>query len=298
MNQEKHHFNFTSEELNNFLKISGAIAVGMLTLFLLVKTINEVKTYSTIGDDPSFSVQNVITVSGKSDMDVLPDVTTFSWSVEADGKTVEDAQSKSATINNKAIALLKEKGIKEADIKTLGLNTYPKYETSYKNCIQPLYPKANSSGVSSMIAVVPPSIPCNSESVISGYTTSQSVQVKVRDIDKNQALVGELVAALATVGVKVSTPVNTIDNIESYKNIVRGEAILKARQQAEILARDLGVKLVKITSFNENMVGGGYPYAMDYVSARPMMEKASVVPDLPTGTNKVSSEVSITYQIK
>lgn len=292
-----HHFNFTSEELNNFLKIAGSAAIGVLTLFLVVKTMNEIKTYSTIGEDSSFSVQNVISVTGKSDMDVMPDVTTFEWSVEADGKTSEESQSKSATINNKAIAFVKEKGIKEADIKTTGLNTYPKYETSYKGCVTPVSVKA---GVSSMAVASPTMMPpCNTESVISGYTTSQSVRVKVRDINKNQKIVGELVAGLATIGVKVSTPSNTIDDVDAYKRVVRDEAILKARQEAEALAKSLGVKLVRITSFNENGNGGYYPYAMDsMVSARPMMEKAAVVPDLPTGTNKVTSEVTLTYQIK
>lgn len=298
MNPSTHHFNFTSEELNNFLKIAGSIAIGVLTLFLLVKTINEIKTYSTIGENPLNSVQNVISVTGKSDMDVKPDVTTFSWSVESDGKTIDEAQSKAATINNKAIEFVKSKGIKEADIKTLGLNTYPKYETSYKGCVVPRSSGASSEGSVSSIAAMPTIMPpCNSESVISGYTTSLSVQVKVRDINKNEKLVSELVGGLGSIGVKASTPINTIDDIEAFKRVVRNEAIIKARQEAEVLAKALGVKLVKITSFNENN-GGGYPYAMDYMSARPVMEKASVAPELPTGTNKVSSEVTITYQIK
>ncbi len=301
MNPSTHHFNFTSEELNNFLKIAGSVAIGVLTLFLLVKTINEVKTYSTIGENPLNSVQNVISVTGKSDMDVKPDVTTFSWSVESDGKTIDEAQSKAATINNKAIEFIKGKGIKEADIKTLGLNTYPKYETSYKGCVTPRSGATSGSSdgsVSSMVVAMPTIMPpCNSESVISGYTTSLSVQVKVREINKNEKLVGELVGGLGSIGVKASTPINTIDDIEAFKRVVRNEAIIKARQEAEVLAKALGVKLVKITSFNENG-GGGYPYAMDYVSARPMMEKASVAPELPTGTNKVSSEVTITYEIK
>ncbi len=221
MNPSSHHFNFTSEQLNNFLKIAGSVAIGVLTLFLLVKTINEVKTYSTIGESRD-GIQNVITVNGKSDMDVKPDVTTFSWSVDADGKTIEEAQSKAATTNNKAIAFVKEKGIKEADIKTISLNTYPKYETAYKGCVRPMsgtsasYP-ASDSGVAypSSISPVPP---CSSESVISGYTTSLSVEVKVRDINKNEKLVSELVGGLATVGVKVSTPTNTIDDIEALEN--------------------------------------------------------------------------------
>jgi uncharacterized protein YggE len=295
MNFSSHRFNFTTEELNNFLKVAGAAAIGVLTLFLGVATINEIKAYSTIGDSAN-AMQNVISVTGKSDMDVMPDTTTFEWSVEADGKTSEESQSKSATINNKAIEFVKSKGIKEADIKTTGLNTYPKYDTSYKGCPTPA--SASGAAVSSMVA--PAMIqPCNTTSVISGYTTSQSVQVKVRDINKNKDLVRQLVAGLATVGVKVSTPSNTVDDVDAYKKVVRDEAILKARQDAEVLAKSLGVKLVRVTSFSENNNGGYYPYAADAMMlARPMSEKAAVMPDLPTGTNKITSEVNITYEIK
>ena len=304
MNFEKHHFNFTSEELTNFVKIASSIAIGVLTLFLLVKTINEVKTYSTIGENPENAIQSVITVSGKSDMDVKPDITVFTWSVEADGKTIDEAQSKSATINNKAIAYVKSKGINEADIKSIDLNTYPRYSNTTKNCAGVPTPMMESTSVKSSGGVVSSSIampvmpPCvNTESTIVGYTTSQSVQVKVRSIDKNPSLASDLVGGLAQIGVKVSNPTSTVDDMDSYTKAVRDQAILKARADAETLAKSLGVKLIRVTSFNENS-GGGYPYAMDYMSARPVMAKASVSPDLPTGTNKITSEVTITYEIK
>jgi uncharacterized protein YggE len=225
MNPEKHHFNFTSEELNNFLKIAASICIGVLTLLLLVVTINQIKSYSTIGE--TNTIQNIISVSGKSEMDVKPDVTTFSWNVEGEGKTIDAAQSKAAEINNKAIAFVKEKGVKEADIKTISLNTYPKYETNYKNCL-----KESSTNLVAP-AIYPPMPPCAGESVISGYTTSISIEVKVRDIDKNQKLVSDLIGGLATIGVKPSTPSNTIDNIDAYKSKVKEEAIVKARIESQ-----------------------------------------------------------------
>lgn len=299
MNPDKHYFNYTPEQLNNFLKIAGSVCVGVLTLFLLVKTVSEIKKYDTIGESAN-GIQNIISVNGKSEMEVSPDITVFSWSVESEGKTIEQAQSKAAEINNKAIAFVKEKGIKEADIKTLSLNTYPKYESSYKNC--PVYKGAAVSSGSAGSVVAPsiaPYPPCSGESVIVGYTTSMSVQVKVRDVNRDSKKTGELIAGLATIGVKASDPTSTIDDVDAYKRLVRDQAIIDARQQAEKLARALGVKLVRITSFSENGAGG-YPYAaMDYMSARPaMVEKAAVAPDLPTGTNKIVSEVTITYQIK
>ncbi len=295
MNPEKFHFNYTPEQQNAFLKGAGAICLTVLTLLLIVKTMTEVKIFATT-DANKNGIQNVISVSGKSEMDVKPDLTVLTFSSEGTGKTAEDAQDKSAEMNNKAIAFVKEKGIKEADIKTDSYNTYPRYEQSYKNC-----PGITSaSGVSSVRPAIEPAIypPCTSGSVITGYTTNQSVTVKIRDIDKNPKLASEIVAGLGQIGVTASLQGSTIDNIEEYKKVVRDEAIIKARREAERLAKALGVKLVKITSFNENGMGG-YPYAMDYISARPAMaEKAAIAPEMPTGTNKVTSEVTITYEIR
>lgn len=304
--QDTHHFNFSSEQLNNFLKGAGIICVGMLTLFLLVKTVNEAKTYSTIGSDSAVGqagMQNTISVTGQSEMFVRPDVTTFTWTVTADGNTSDESQSKAAEIEKKALEFLKSKGIKEADMKTTGYYTYANYGTKVAPCENPQSAKA--SAVRTMypaIAPEPASIatpvaPCSvSSQVTSGYTTTESVEVKVRDIKDDAKKVGNLVSGVAAFGVTTSTPVSTVDKPEIFKQKVRDEAILKARQQAEVLAKALGVKLVRITSFNEN----SYPYPM-YGGAMMdtrAMKAESVSPELPAGTNKITSDVSITYQIR
>ncbi len=295
MNTEKSHFNFSTEELNNFLRIGAIVCAGILALFLLAKTVNEVKSYSDIGSNQNPNgMEDIITVSGEAEMDVKPDITTFSWTVDATGRTVVDAQNKAAEIANKAIAFLKEKGIKEADLKTTGYYTNTRYETKYTPCTV----SAPRSSADSMIAPMPP---CgNTQSVPSGYDTTQTVEVKVRDIDKEPGKTSELIAGLGTIGAKASSPYSSIDEPETYERKVREEAIIKARQEAEILAKALGVRLVKITGFSEN--GGGYPGAM--YDSRAMMgsavaqEKAATPPGLPTGTNKVSSSVTLTYRIR
>ena len=77
----------------------------------------------------------------------------------------------------------------------------------------------------------------------------------------------------------------------------RDAAITDAKAEADKLAASLGVKLVRIVSFNEN--GGGYPAPM---YARDMMlqsGKAEVSnPVIPVGVNKVESNVTIVYEIR
>ncbi len=295
---EQKHISFSEEQLSKGLKAVGVICVGVLTLLLLVKTINEVKTYSTIGEDTSASAQyGTITVSGNSELFVKPDVTTFTVSIDSEGSTAEQSSANGAIIENKVVAFLKSKGIQENDLKTTNYYTSEKYGSKFQPCtrtnsaIQTIAP----AGVASSIAVMPQ--PCGtSESVITGYQTNESIEVKVRNIKDDATKVGEIVKGVQALGAKASNPQSTVDKPEIFKNKVREEAIIKARNQAELLAKQLGVKLVRVTAFSENAYPY-YPVAYDMMSARAKSfeEKAPV---LPTGTNKITAEVSITYQIR
>ncbi len=299
MNLDKIHFNFSSEELNNFIRTASIICVGVLTLFLLVKTINEVKTYSTIGEDSVSAPQNIINVTGKADMDVKPDITVFTFNIEESAKTVAESQSKATTKEKSALAIIKAKGIKDADIKTISYYTNTKYEDRVEPCILnkgTAIPASAPSSVSSGIVAYP--YPCGSKSVESGFTTTETIEVKVRDITTHPEKTGEIVAALGALSIKASTPMSSVDNADAFKRQVRSEAIAKARAEAEVLARDLGVKIVRVVSFNEN-IGGYYSAMYNTMSARPAMDKAvETSPELPTGSDKITSDVSISYQIR
>lgn len=273
-------FNFSSEQLNNSLRAVGVFCLGLLSLFLLVKT------YSTIGESET-AYQNAITVSGKSEMMIKPDVTVLTITIDESANTIEEAQSKAATKEKRAIAFAKEKGIKDGDIKT----TYYYTSTKYDNVSTPC-PMTKNPSVSYV------AYPCGSKTIEAGYQTIETVEFRIRDITAHPEKAGELVAGLGSMGVKPSNPVSTVDRPEVYKQQVRAEAIAKAKKEAEVLAKNLGVKLVRITSFSENG-GGGYPMPMydRAVSAMGASEKA-VAPELPVGTDKITSEVSITYQIR
>lgn len=290
--QDAHHFNFTPEQLNGFLKGIGAICIGVLTLFVLVKTVNEVKTYSTIGEDTSVAAQyGSISVTGRSEMFVKPDITTFTVTINSQGTTESESTSKAAVIESNVLASLRKAGIKENDIKTTYYYTNEKYGTRYEPC-----PAAKSVRAEPSIGIMPPQ-PCGiTESVPTGFETTQTLQVKVRDIKDDSKKVGTLVAEIAANGAKASNPVSSIDEPEALKKKVREEAILKARHEAEALAKQLGVKLVRVTGFNEG--GMGYYPAYDMMSARVKSEAAMPAPELPTGTNKIESEVTLTYLIR
>lgn len=217
----------------------------------------------------------VISVTGVGEVMVTPDIAQFSFGVHAEGADVKTVKDQSAASVNAIMKYLKEQGIDEKDIKTESYYQNPKYKYIQKPCV--------------FGAVCPPA-----EQTQDGFEVSQTISIKVRKIDT----VGELLSQVGTLGATDISGLNFIvDDEEKVKADARALAITDAKAKAEKLASNLGVHLVRIMSFNENS-GGGYPM---YASA-PMADmagaKSAVVPIIPTGENKTTSNVTITYEIR
>jgi hypothetical protein len=216
-----------------------------------------------------------ISVTGTGDSTAKPDIAQFSFSVHAEGADAKTAQDQSATSINAIMKYLKDQGIDDKDIKTENYSLSPKYKYIQKPCV--------------FGAVCPPG-----EQTADGFEVSQSISVKVRKIDT----AGAMLSQVGTLGATDISGLNFIvDNEDAVKAQARDLAIADAKAKAEKLAASLGVHLVRIMSFNENS-GGGYPV----FAAAPMADmagaKSAVAPSIPTGENKTTSNVTITYEIK
>lgn len=248
-----------------------ALTLGAVLIALVaVNIVSELKAMPYIGKTEN--IANVITVSGKGEVLATPDIATFSFSVSEEAATVSEAQSMATEKTNAIIAYIKEAGVEDKDIKTSSYNIYPRYE--YRGG------SAYTSGTRYLAA----------------YVVSQSVEVKVRAIEK----AGEVLSGIGEFGATdVSGLSFSIDAQDALARDAREQAIKDARDQAKVLAKALGVSLGRITSFYESAPYQPYPmyYAKDMVmvsgSARP--EEA---PQLPAGENKIVSNVTITYEIK
>lgn len=241
----------------------------MATVFVTLLAIGELRGLF----QPRPSAGNIITVDGEGKVTAIPDVATISFTVTQDGVNGSAAQDGAAKKMNVALALVKQAGVADKDIKTTSYSLTPKY------AYQP---------------------PCyggycpQTESRVIGYTASQTVEVKVRKTDD----AGKILSDLGDAGVtNLYGPNFTIDDMEGLKAKARGEAIDAARAKAKILARDLGVSLVRVTGFYESggpiYYGYGKGAAMDSVGA-----PAPTTPSLPTGENEITINVMVTYEIR
>lgn len=309
----RHAHMFTDDaQTHRAMKITGLMLLALLCLFVFVKTINEVKTYNTIGEP--YPNQNSITVNGHAEVTAKRDTSKLSFSSQGEGKTASEAQTKAAEANNKALAFLKTKGIPEADITTQSFNTYPKYDQKVKPCVisapdAPVSARANAAepamapaldmAAPSAKPAVAPIAPCNSyESVIVGYQTSQTIDIIIRGVDKNPSLTSEIIDGLGVAGVQVGSLQIGIDDTQQLKAQARLDAIVNARMEAQKVAKTLGVRLGKVTSYYDNNAYADP--AMDSMMVREsaMAGAKTVAPMVPTGETKVQSDVSVTFEIR
>lgn len=261
---------------NNFFSTNYNRILGTAALVALVVALVAYAQYTFKQTEYSFTGPTMISVSGTAEILATPDIGQFSFSVMAEGDSARAAQEASAQKINDIIAYLKEEAVEDKDIKVEQYNLYPRYTYEARPCAFGQY--------------CPPG-----EQVQDGFEVSQSVRVKVRDLDQTGSL-------LSGVGDRGATNISglelTIDDTETIKTEAREQAIADAKAKAEVLAQNLGVRLVKMTSYYEDE--GMYPPMPIYGRGGDMMEQSAVkvTPDIPVGENTISSRVTLTYLVR
>ena len=175
-----------------------------------------------------------ITVSGSATISVEPDLAILDMGVEAFGKTVSFARSDAAIAMDAIVSSLKSEGVLEKDIQTQRLNISPNYEWQEIS-------------IGSQVT---------NKQVLTGYSVSNYVRVKIRDLDH----VGKIVDSASESGGDF-VRVNGISfNLEDTYNLMpqlREQAVQNAFMKADEYASAAGLRLGSITSLSE--VGSSSP---------------------------------------
>ncbi|HWO07684.1 MAG TPA: SIMPL domain-containing protein [Candidatus Paceibacterota bacterium] len=254
----------------------GAVTLGLLALFLLAQTFKTFKEYRYIGSGVTAS--NTISVSGTGEVFAVPDRATFTVTIREEAPTVAVAQDEATEKANDIIAYLKSAGVEENDIKTVNYNVNPKYEYTRVVCTEFSCPPSNQRLV--------------------GFEVWQMIEVKVQDPQK----AGELLTGVGSRGAsEVSSLSFTIEDEDELQAQARQMAIDEAREKAQALAQQLGVSIVRVVGFSEDSYG--YPPMPYYarggaVALDAVAMESKVAPELPTGENKITSNVHVTYEIR
>jgi uncharacterized protein len=203
-------------------------------------------------------------VSGEGKEVVVPNIAEIRIGVISEGQDLTTLQKENSEKMNRIINFLKEKGIDEKNIQTENYLVTPKYDYS-----KPPYR-------------------------IVGYTISQNLKVKVRDLSK----IGEILSQAVNYGANnVYGPNFTIDDKEVYLEKAREKAIKNAKEKAEKIAKTAGFKLGKIVSIYESSPYEPYPIMLKEMGgggeSLPVFQ-----PQIQPGSQEIKVQVNITFEIK
>lgn len=263
--------NINENQKQSLIKVIKVFIV-LVFAYLAVLIVGEFKNILSTNN----SQVSTISVTGMGEVYAVPDVAELRVNISSEDKDRSVSVSKQAELKQKVLAVLKENSVDEKDYKTEYISTNPKYEWQQQTIYCITYPCPQPSGKQTIV----------------GYTTDELLVVKIRNIDN----AGKVYESLVQAGVQnISGPNMIVDNEESFKATARQNAIKDAKIKAKQLTRDLGVRKVKIVGFNEN-TGGVMPmYASD---VRVMKSESAPSTDISTGQNKITSTVTITYEIR
>ena len=164
-------------------------------------------------------------ISATGTVSRVPDLAIISAGVVTKSTTATGAIADNAARMVRVRAALMRAGIADKDIQTSSINLNPDYR--YEN---------------------------NQAPVLTGYQASNNVSVKFRDIRNSGKILDALVAEGAN---QINGPSLTIDKPETAYDEARVKAIAAGRARAELYARSLGMRVVKLVSVSEG--GGNYP---------------------------------------
>lgn len=207
-----------------------------------------------------------VTVSADGKAVVVPNLATVSFSVVSEGASATAIQDENIKKMNAAIAIIKGFKIDSKDIKTSAYNLSPRYAYEQKT----------------------------GKSRIDGYQITQTVTVKVRNLDDAGKIVGQLPAAGVN---QISGPDFSVEDMDVFLHGAREEAFNKAYAKAKELAKLAGAGVGRVVTFSESS-GGNYPRPMYMKAEMGMGGDASSVPQFEAGSDEARVTVSVTYELR
>lgn len=203
-------------------------------------------------------------VAATGEVTRVPDVAIISTGVVTRAATATAAIRANATRMERVRAALRAAGIADKDIQTSSLNLNPEYHYQQNQ---------------------PPRL--------TGYTASNQVSVRFRDIGETGKILDALVAEGAN---QISGPNLTIDKPEEALDEARLKAVANGRARAELYARALGMRVVRLLSVSESG-GHAVPPPMP-MYARAEVMSADAATKIDPGEQKVQVSVSMSFELQ
>jgi uncharacterized protein YggE len=202
-------------------------------------------------------------VSATGEATRVPDLAIISAGVVTRQTTATAAIQENAGRMERVLSALKRAGIEERDVQTSSINLNPEYRYQENRAPQ-----------------------------LVGYTASNQVSIRFRDIRNTGKILDALVAEGAN---QINGPTLTIDKPEAALDEARLKALTNGRARADVYARALGRRVARIVAISES--GGSYPVPPPMpmmMEARAQGGDSKILP----GEQKLQVTLSIVFDLQ
>ncbi|MFL6721121.1 MAG: SIMPL domain-containing protein [Sphingomonas sp.] len=203
-------------------------------------------------------------VNATGEVTRVPDLAIISAGVVTRSATATGAIQDAASKMERVRAALKRAGVEDRDIQTSSINLNPEYR--YEN---------------------------NQPPQLVGYTASNQLTIRFRDIRNSGRILDALVSQGAN---QISGPTLTVDKPETALDEARARAVASGRARADLYARALGMRVVRVVSVSES----GSSYAVP--PPMPMYARAEAAQAADTkidpGEQKLQVNLAMVFELQ
>lgn len=202
-------------------------------------------------------------ISATGESTRVPDVAIISAGVVTRASTAGAAIQENSARMDRVLAALKRAGVADRDVQTSSISLNPEYR--YQE---------------------------NKPPELVAYSASNQVSIRFRDIRNSGKILDALVAEGAN---QINGPTLTIDKPEAALDEARVNAIASGRARADLYARALGKRVVRVVSVSEG--AGNYPVP----PPMPMVERMSAQAadtKIVAGEQKLQVSVSMVFELQ
>jgi uncharacterized protein YggE len=202
-------------------------------------------------------------ISAVGEVTRVPDVAVITAGVVARSPNASAALQDAADRMQRVLAAVKRAGVEDRDVQTSNVSLNPEYR----------YPE-------------------NQAPQLTGYTASNSVTVRFRNLRNSGKILDALVAQGAN---QISGPSLVVDKPEAALDEARTKAIAAGRARAELYARGLGMRVTRVVAISES---GGFYAPPPAPPPVPMMERAAAYTKIEPGEQKLQVNLAMTFELQ
>jgi uncharacterized protein YggE len=233
----------------------GALLLGAVALPAAASAQQAAITQSIAGTRLDLSASGEVTRA--------PDLAIITAGVVTRSSNAAGAMQQAAARMQRVRAALTAAGIADRDIQTSNISLSPDYV--YEN---------------------------NQPPRITGYSASNQLTVRFHDIANAGRILDVLVGQGAN---QISGPNLTIDKPDAALDEARAKAIANGRARAELYARSLGLRIVRVVSVSEG--GGNYPVPPPVPMMEARMAQAADT-KIEAGEQKLQVNLAMTFELQ